>query len=105
MKINFSEIYEGWRNNLVPPRYLKKIINQVSKERLDICRKCEFNSINVKGFTLRMDEHCTDCGCTLSAKTKCLSCCCPLEVPKWICVLTEEQEELLNNINNNNNGK
>ena len=90
--VNFSEIYEGWRNHLIPPERLKKAINRVSRERLLICRACEYNSINQRGVKLRRDEHCTDCGCTLSAKTKCLSCCCELEEPKWICVITEEDD-------------
>ena len=84
--VNFHNIIEGWRNSLFPSRYIR----EVSAARLVICRGCEFNSRNQKGHFLRRDEHCTDCGCTLSAKTKCLSCCCELEEPKWECVLTEE---------------
>ena len=96
MKINFLQVFEGWRNHLIPPAHLKKAIKQVSYERLLICRECEFNSINVKNkWTIRKDEHCTDCGCTLSAKTKCLSCHCELPVPKWNALLTKEQEQLI----------
>ncbi len=42
-----------------------------------------------------MDEHCTDCGCTLSAKGKCLSCECPLEGEnkKWGPVVTYEENQ------------
>jgi len=40
---------------------------------------------------VRPDAHCTNCGCTLSAKTKCLSCSCPLN--KWEAVLTDDEEE------------
>lgn len=92
--MNFSEIYEGWRNNLIPPKKLKKQIQRVSRERLEICRNCEFNSKNAeaKGFSvLRPDEHCTNCGCTLAAKTKCLHCSCPLK--KWEGVISEEQSQ------------
>jgi hypothetical protein len=32
-----------------------------------------------------------DCGCTLSAKTACLSCECPKQ--KWMPVVTNEQEQ------------
>ena len=95
-----QNIIEGWRNNLFPPAHLKKAIKQVSMERMFICRQCEYNSKNQKGFSLRMDEHCTQCGCTLKAKTKCLSCCCPLDEPKWICLITEEQEEYINETKN-----
>lgn len=94
MKINFAEIWEGWRNHLVPPSRLKEHILQVSEERLEICRNgpCEFHSSLHK--TLRFDEHCTECGCPLTAKTKCLSCECGIK--KWLAVLSEEEEESLN---------
>lgn len=65
---------------------------EVSKERLEICNNCGWHSKFHK--TLRPDDHCTDCGCVLVAKTKCLSCYC--EQGKWDAVLTEEEEESLN---------
>ena len=87
-----SQIYEGWRNNLLPPEKLKAVINETSAERIRICKGCEYHSANVKNYkTIRLDAHCAHCGCTLSAKTKCLSCACPLE--KWLAVITPEQEE------------
>ena len=87
-----SQIYEGWRNNLLPPKELKKKILETSDRRLAICKQCEYHSSNRKGYkTIRVDAHCTNCGCTLSAKTKCLSCACPLE--KWLAEVTKEQEE------------
>jgi hypothetical protein len=100
MKIDFEQIYEGWKNHLFPSQHLKKAIITISRERLLVCRSCEYNSKNKKGFILRMYEHCTDCGCPLKAKTKCLSCCCSLDEPKWICLITEEQEEEINNEKN-----
>ena len=95
MKINLSNIYEGWRNHLFPPEELKEIIKKVSRSRRRICDSCEYNSKFHK--TLRFDIHCTHCECTLSAKTKCLSCSCPLSPPKWTAVLTDEQEEEIQN--------
>ena len=89
MKTKFSQIFEGWRNNLVPPAHLKKEIEKVSSERVSICESCKFHSKNYK--SVRPDAHCVNCGCTLSAKTKCLSCECP--TGKWSKVLTDEQEE------------
>ena len=87
-----SQIYEGWRNNLLPPKELKKTIKDTSKERLTICEGCEYHSANRKNYkTIRPDAHCTHCGCTLSAKTKCLSCSCPLN--KWVALVTPDQEE------------
>lgn len=93
---NFSQIIEGWRNKLIPPDHLKNVIELTSKQRTTICLKCEHHSENRKKKdpsykTIRPDHHCTNCGCTLSAKTRCLSCRCPLD--KWIETATPEQEE------------
>ena len=92
MKIDFYQIYEGWRNKLFPPEKLKQLILDVSEERMSICDACKFNSANRKKKNiLRPDVHCTICMCTLSAKTKCLSCGCPKGF--WNAILTEEQED------------
>lgn len=81
LESKLSQIYEGWRNKLVPPEELKEVIAQVSKARTSICEQCpnhsKFHS------SIRLDAHCTHCGCTLSAKTACLSCKCPLPIPLW----------------------
>lgn len=64
-----------------------------------ICLQCDYHSDNAKkyGYTsVRPDAHCVNCGCTLSAKTKCLSCECPLK--KWVAVVkTQEEEQALKN--------
>jgi hypothetical protein len=94
MKINLSEIYEGWRNKLVPPAHLKEVIDNTVEKRMRICSGCEHYSENAKkqGYdTKRRDVHCTDCGCTLSAKTACLSCECPKK--KWEASLSYEQQK------------
>lgn len=91
MKLKFSQIYEGWRNNLLPPKHLEEKIKEVGEERINICLNCKHHSKNHK--TVRPDDHCTHCGCTLAAKTKCLSCSCP--IGKWKEVLTSEQEDEL----------
>ena len=78
---------------MYPPEHLRKQILEVSKERLVICRECEWHSS--RHSTLRPDEHCTDCGCLLRAKTKCLSCGC--DQGKWDAVITEEEENFINN--------
>ncbi len=100
-KINFNQIYEGWRNQLFPPDHLKKAIESVSRSRRKICNYCEHNS-NYHN-TLRPDIHCVLCGCTLSAKTRCLSCECPDDPPRWKAVLTDEQEDELNEKEEENN--
>ena len=94
--INFSQIYEGWRNNLIPPSNLKDLIKATSEERINICLNCPHHSKFHK--TVRPDDHCTNCGCTLAAKTKCLSCSCPLN--KWVAIATGEEEEQIKNIIN-----
>jgi hypothetical protein len=97
--INFSQVYEGWRNKLVPPKEMKKLIRDVSKERITICNSCPFHSKNHK-TPLRPDHHCVDCGCNLEAKTACLSCSCPQN--KWTAVIAnpEEEDQLKKDINN-----
>lgn len=98
MKINIAQIIEGWRNKLIPPARIKELIEEVSKERIDICNFCTFHSANRMNYkTIRPDAHCTICGCTLSAKTKCLSCNCPLTPPKWEAVVSKEEEEEIDN--------
>jgi len=89
MNINFSQVYEGWKNNLFPAKEMRSYIKQIGSERMAICEDCEF--ISTKHTTVRPDVHCTDCGCTLAAKTKCLSCECPLK--KWEAVVTSQEEE------------
>lgn len=90
--INFSQIYEGWRNKLVPPADMKQTIQQVSSERVTICNGCPFHSKHHK-TPLRPDAHCTDCGCNIEAKTACLSCSCPQD--KWDAVVDQNEEEQL----------
>jgi hypothetical protein len=91
--MSIIQIYEGWRNNLFPPEKLKEAIDTTSASRMDICNNCEH--ISTKHKTIRMDVHCTNCGCTLSAKTKCLSCECPFK--KWVAVMTQDQEKQIEN--------
>lgn len=83
MMSKLQEIYDGWKNLLVPNEEMKPYIEEVAAERIKICRECKFNSKNDKSIHLRFDEHCTDCGCTLSAKTRSLTSKCPLIPPKW----------------------
>lgn len=90
MKVNFLQIYEGWKNNLFPSEELRPLIEQVSRERMEICEACPM--ISTKHNRVRKDVHCTDCGCVLSAKTKCLSCECPLK--KWTAVIEDKEKEM-----------
>ena len=78
--MSLKKIYEGWKNHILPEERQKAFIEYISKERMDICNGCDQHSKN--HLSIRPDAHCTNCGCTLSAKTKCLTCECPLS--KWI---------------------
>ena len=81
--MSLKQIYEGWKNHLLPEERMKAFIDYVSQERMDICTQCEEHSYNKPEYTtVRPDAHCTNCGCTLAAKTKCLTCECPLK--KWL---------------------
>lgn len=91
--MNFNQIYLGWRNKLFPPAKIKELIQATSAERLNICESCFYHSNNHK-TPLRPDAHCTDCGCNLEAKTKCLSCSCPQNEWQALMTLAEEQEML-----------
>ena len=89
--MSLKQIYEGWKNHLLPDDQKKDFIEHVSKERLAICNVCEEHSSNKKGYSsMRIDAHCTNCGCTLSAKTKCLTCECPLK--KWGATAIPEED-------------
>jgi hypothetical protein len=47
------------------------LIQSVSAERKAICEECPFHSKNHK--TIRIDDHCTDCGCPIRGKVACLA--------------------------------
>lgn len=91
LKKQIQQIAEGWRNVIIPPEELKGLIKLTSKHRLEKCNLCSYHSKNHS--TNRFDAHCTKCGCTLSAKTKCLSCKCPLELSQWGPVIVKTTED------------
>ena len=74
-----KDIVEGYRNAIIPPEKLKDVIKVVTEERKKICDNCSYHSKFHK--SIRPDEHCTHCGCTLYAKQACLHCKCPID--KW----------------------
>lgn len=82
-----KEIIEGHRNHLLPPKRLKELINEVSKNRLTICVKCNENSSQgvVKAFS-----YCKACGCPLIQKSKSLQSACPKNF--WPSITTPEEE-------------
>lgn len=88
--MKFSEIYEGYKNLLIPSSEMKGTIKQVSEERLNICNNCPHHSKH-HSTPLRFDAHCVQCGCNLDAKSSCLSCSCPEN--KWVAVMSNPEEE------------
>jgi hypothetical protein len=103
--MNWTKILEGWRNHLMPPKELKMLIEQVSEERLAICKVCEFNSTEgeIKAFS-----YCKCCGCPLQAKSKSLSSNCGIEELikenpytdkqlKWTAVVTRDEHRDIQN--------
>lgn len=91
MKIDFKGILEGVVNLVSAKRW----IEEVSANRMYICNKCELFSENAKKDnnyeTLRPDPHCTNCGCNLDLKTRCMSCSCPIK--KWEAIMSEDDWE------------
>jgi hypothetical protein len=88
--MSLNKISEGWKNHLLPEESQKAFIEYVHQKRMRVCEACEFHSKN--HFTIRPDVHCTNCGCTLSAKTKCLTCECPLKA--WLSETLPTKDEL-----------
>jgi hypothetical protein len=92
MKLNWKEVAEGWKNDLFPAKELKDFIQEVSDNRLTICKLCPKQSDNAKveGYkTIRQDLHCTVCKCPLIKKSKSLSSSCPEN--KWAAITSNEE--------------
>lgn len=98
MKIDLKGIFEAVKNKHFSTGEFRKLVEDTSKERLEICRACPYNSKVSPHLAsnLRFDEHCLHCGCNLEYKTKCLSCQCPLSPPKWGPVMNDKEEKQLN---------
>mgnify|MGYP000297421914 FL=1 len=88
--MSLGQIYEGWKNHLLPEERNKAFIEYTSQSRTAICEQCDKHSSKHK--SVRPDAHCTECGCTLSAKTKCLTCECPLK--KWMAQQIPEENDV-----------
>lgn len=89
-----SQILEGWKNKILPDEDMKDFIENTSEKRMSICNECPFISTKRNASligAIRPDVHCTDCGCTLSAKTRCLSCSCPQN--KWVAEMSKKEED------------
>ena len=71
--LKIEEIYVGWRNYLFSSN---DVIEKEAKRRLKICEDCWWHSKH-HITPLRIDVHCTNCGCTLGAKVRNLKSECP----------------------------
>jgi hypothetical protein len=87
--MSLNQVIEGWKNHLLPEERNRTFIEYVANKRMSICKECMHHSKNHK--TLRPDAHCISCGCTLAAKTKCLTCECPIK--KWMATDIPEEYE------------
>lgn len=97
---NRGAILEGIRNKVFP----REEVEIIASKRLNICRACEYDSINARsrGYkSSRIDEHCIQCGCPLSTKVRALSKGCPLD--KWGAIVTDGEQSELENIKSGNN--
>ena len=102
MKIDIKGILEGAKNSI----FIKDEVEAIAKERISICRRCDFNSevAKEKGENiLRGDEHCLKCGCNLHLKTRALSAQCPLDPPKWTALATNEESMKIMEVLEKNN--
>lgn len=73
-----GEIAEGWMNVI----FRKHEIERISQTRMNICNTCEHHS--KFHDTIRIDVHCTKCGCPLVSKTRSTQSECP--IGKWLAV-------------------
>lgn len=85
--MKLQEIYDGWKNAIIPEDRLKPHIARVAASRMNICNTCEYDSN--KHTTFRPDRHCIYCGCTLRAKTRSLTTECP--IGKWVAAVKDKE--------------
>jgi hypothetical protein len=90
MKIDLKGILEGTYNKIVATEW----VEEAAQQRIAICVDCEWFSRNrAEKNPARPDDHCTDCGCNLALKTRCMSCECPLK--KWEAIMNKDDWETL----------
>jgi len=92
-----GQILEGIANSI----FKKEDVEEVAQYRMHICKKCALYDVKGEGCLVPGTAPCCNekkggCGCSLGLKTRSLSSACPLTIPKWHAVLTEEEEDKLN---------
>lgn len=84
---NRNKILEGVRNKI----FKKEHVEEIASHRFAICKDCEFIDHTGKDCAVPGTQPCcSDCGCSLSLKTRSLSSACPKGF--WDAVLTQEEE-------------
>lgn len=90
-----GQILEGVTNSI----FKKEDVEEIAKERMMICRRCDLYSeidagCMVPGTTPCCDQTKGGCGCSLGFKTRSLSSDCPLG--KWKAEISQQEEDYLN---------
>lgn len=111
MRIVFKEIFEGWKNHLIPTEEMKKHIAPIVEKRKAECDQCPLNIGNicsplkqgqaVQDFSYHGENRIKDfwysgCACPLTMKQKSLQSICPLG--KWLEELSPEENLKLQDI-------
>lgn len=82
-----GQIFEGIANSIFRTEH----IDEISEERLKICRTCDgFDTIGTGCAVRGTQPCCNKCGCSLKLKTRALSSRCP--IGKWGEEITAEEE-------------
>lgn len=99
--MKLQEVYEGWKNLLIPASDLKNKIKEVKERRTKLCKGCKYHSSKNKSL-LSLVPHCTLCKCPTASKTACLSCSCALvnyenygiekQEPLWLAEIGDDDE-------------
>tara|TARA_R110001592_G_scaffold34089_4_gene117450 strand:+ start:2752 stop:3090 length:339 start_codon:yes stop_codon:yes gene_type:complete len=94
---DIDKVLEGIKNTAFKVQHIESI----HKDRFDKCKEC--SSFDAKGddcLAPGTQPCCSECGCSLSFKTRSLSSACPSG--KWESITSEEIEnKILNQIENN----
>jgi hypothetical protein len=87
---NRKQILEGLKNQI----FKKEHVEAEAARRWAICKECpSLDTQGSKCMAPGTQPCCSECGCSLSLKTRSLSSSCPLE--KWLAVMDEDTEEKL----------
>lgn len=85
--MEWKQIAEGIYNST----FIKEAVEEVAKERMDICNECLYNSKNsLNPFIFMFPKYCRECKCNLKWKTHSMSASCPLS--KWEAQLESDEE-------------